>query len=280
MSNWFDGGEIAKLGWRQGAILGTELAALASKHAPETVVPDDADWLILTSHDCDIANFSIDKEPVVEVLRARVAEGKKVDKQQSWGRNPRTLQLVVDASAAPKVLSCTVHDRWSVPRHVLLQEAPARYLPNKERRLIAEWLAKRYIRAAFPAAFDLRWRAKLKDWQKLLKKHSEWIQGVYLRLSTLEELPEATPYKCHLILAVPHPKRGGSGWSQKRDELEQEVQAFWNQFKPGIEYVGVEVQGTDEITLADIEPYQRFDVDWVSFEDDTPTVPPAADMPS
>ena len=40
---------------------------------------------------------------------------------------------------------------------------------------VAEWLAKRYIRAAFPTAFDLRWRAKLKDWQKLLKKHSEWL---------------------------------------------------------------------------------------------------------
>jgi len=280
MSNSFDGGDIAKLGWRQGAILGTKLAALAFKHAPEAVVSTDAELLILTSHDCDISNFSIDKEPVVEVLRARIAQDKKVDKQQSWGRNPRTLQLVVGLSADSKVLLFTVHDRWSIPRQVLLQEAPAECLPDKERRLIAEWLAKRYIRAAFPAAFDLRWRTKLKDWQKLLKKHSEWIQGVYLRLSTLDELPEATTYKCHLILAVPHPKRDASGWSKKRDELEQDVQAFWNQFKPGIENVGVEVQGTDEITLADIEPYQRFDADWVSFEDDTPTVPPTADMPS
>jgi len=27
--------------------------------------------------------------------------------------------------------------------------------------------------------------------------------------------------------------------------------------------------------LADIEPYQRFDADWVSFEDETPIIPPA-----
>lgn len=280
MTKSFDSDEIVRLGWRQGAILDTELAAVASKHAPESVILDDAGWLILTSHDCDIANFSIDKEPVVEVLRARVTAAKKVDKQQSWGRNPRTLQLVVEADEDEKVLSFTVHDRWAIPRHLLQQEAPAGCLPDKERRLIAEWLAKRYIRAAFPTAFDLRWRAKLKDWQKLLKKHSEWLQGVYLRLNTLDELPEATPYKCHLIMAVPHPKRGGSGWPKKRDELEQDVQAFWDQFKPAIECVGVDVQGTDEITLAEIEPYQRFDADWVSFEDDTPTVPPTADMTS
>jgi hypothetical protein len=38
------------------------------------------------------------------------------------------------------------------------------------------------------------------------------------------------------------------------------------------------VIGTDELTLAEIEPYQRFDADWVSFADDGPTTPPAADM--
>jgi hypothetical protein len=280
MTKPFDREEIVRLGWRQGTILGAELAAVASKHAPETLISGDTDWLILTSHDCDIANFSIDKEPVVEVLRARVETAKKADKQQSWGRNPRALQLVVDEGEERKVLSCTVHDRWSIPRCVLLQQAPAGCLPDKERRLIAEWLAKRYIRAAFPTVFDLRWRAKLKNWQKLLKKHSKWLQGVYLRLSTLDELPDDSTYKCHFILAVPYPKRGGSIWPKKRDELEQEVQAFWNQFKPGIECVGVDVQGTDEITLADIESYQRFDADWVSFEDDTPTVPPEADMTS
>jgi len=280
MTTPFDSDEVVRLGWRQGAILGTDLFTAASKYAPETVGLNDADWLILTSHDCDIGNFNIDKEPVVEVLRAQVATAKNADKQQSWGRNPRTLQIVLDEGEERKVLSCKVHERWTVPRHILMQEAPMGCLPDKERRLVAEWLAKRYIRAAFPTAFDLRWRAKLKDWQKLLKRHSEWLQGVYLRVSTLAELPDGTPYQCHLILAAPQAKRGGAGWTKKRDELEHEVQAFWDQFRPSIECVGVEVQGTDEITLADIEPYQRFDADWVSFEDDTSAIPPTADMTS
>ncbi len=56
MSEMFDSDAIANRGWRQGAVLGPELASLASKHAPESVDMSGADLLILTSHDCDIVN--------------------------------------------------------------------------------------------------------------------------------------------------------------------------------------------------------------------------------
>ena len=226
MAEVFDSEEIANRGWRQGAILGDALAKLAREYAPPTVDVDGEDWLVLTSHDCDIVNASIDKEPVVEVLQMRATAAGKVDRRQSWGRNPRTLQLAIEAREAAVVLSCGVHDRWTIPRTLLMQESPAQCLPDKERRLVAEWLAKRYTRAAFPTAFDQRWRSKLNDWQKLLRKHSEWIQGVYLRLDTLDELAAETPYQCHLILAVPRAKRDDADWARKRAEIEEEGQAF------------------------------------------------------
>ena len=219
MTEPFDSEEIAKRGWRQGAILGDALAKLAAEHAPPTVAVDSADWLVLTSHDCDIVNVSIDKEPVVEVLCMRSAAAGKVDRRQSSGRNPRTLQLAIEARGAPVVLACFAHDRWAIPRDLLTRGCPAHFLADKEKRLIAEWLAKRYIRAAFPTAFDQRWRSKLKDWHQLLEKHSEWMQGVYLRLSSLDELAEDAPYRCHLILAVPPPetKGGRLGHEANRD---------------------------------------------------------------
>ncbi len=277
MAEPFDSEEIAKRGWRQGAILGGALARLAGEHAPRKVAVDDTDRLVLTSHDCDIVNVNEDKEPVVEVLRMRVVAAEKVDKRQRWGRNPRTLQLVIGVHDPPIVLSCVAHDRWTIPRALLMQGSPAQCLPDKERRLVAGWLAKRYIRAAFPTAFDQRWRPKQKDWQELLRKHSEWVQGVYLRLSTLDELPANAPCQCHLILAVPHLRRGEADWARKRTEIEEEIRQFWGRFESGIQCAGVEVLGTDEITLADIEPYQRFDADWVSFEDGTSTIPPVLD---
>jgi len=278
MPTTFDVDAIEKHGWRQGAVLGPTLLCATRERAPSDIAITEDNWLVVTSHDCDVVNARLDKEPTVELLRAEVVP-RKPDKQQVWGRNPREMELEVeDGTGGAVVLKVRVHERWTLPREVLSTEAPARLLGDKERRLIAEWLAKRYIRAAFPTAFDGRWRAKLRDWTRLLEKHSRWLQGVYLRLSTLQELAEQIPYKVHLIVAAPAAVTKELGWVAKRDELEREIEGFWKQFAPGIEFVGVDVLGTDQLTLADIESYQRFDADWVSFADDSGLTPAAADM--
>ncbi len=278
MSATFDVDAIEKHGWRQGAVLGPALLCTARERAPSGLTITEDNWLVVTSHDCDVVNARLDKEPTVEVLRAEVVQ-QKPDKQQVWGRNPRDLHLEVEGrNGGALVLKIRVHERWSLPREVLSTEAPARILADKERRLIAEWLAKRYIRAAFPTAFDGRWRARLRDWTRLLEKHSRSLQGLYLRLSTLRELPESVPYKVHLIVAAPAAVTQEASWAAKRDELEREIEGFWKQFMPGIECVGVDVLGTDQLTLAEIEPYQRFDADWVSFADDSAATPAVVDM--
>lgn len=279
MTTSFDVRAIEGHGWRQGAVLGSALAARARACAPQGLSVAETDWLIVTSHDCDVVNGKLEKEPVVEVLRAAIVQQKKPDKLQEWGRNPREMQLEANNGADGKVvLSVKVHERWSVPREWLEEEAPRQVLDDKPRRLIAEWLAKRYIRAAFPSAFDRRWRPKMKDWTTLLEKHSQWVQGVYLRLSTLAELDEGQPYQIDLIVAVPASATKNTAWSAKKLELETLVERFWKQFHPGIECDGVEVHSTGNLTLAEIELYQRFDADWVSFADDSPMMPYAADM--
>lgn len=275
----FDVAAIGRHGWRQGAVLGPALRSIARTHAPVGIEITDDDWLIVTSHDCDVVNDILDKEPVVEVLRGTLIKRPAPDKQQIWGRNPRILQIGVEtASGSGVVLGLKVHDRWTLPREALSVEPPASFLPEKERRLIAEWLAKRYIRAAFPSAFDGRWRSKLRDWTKLLESHSTSVQGVYLRLSTLRELDRETPYSVHLIVAAPVHAKLSPDWATRRDMIAEAVEAFWAQFSPSIECAGVDVLCTDQLTLADIEPYQRFDADWVSFADDSASMQLSADM--
>ncbi|HCF60722.1 MAG TPA: hypothetical protein DFS52_22320 [Myxococcales bacterium] len=274
----FDAEAIEKHGWRQGAVLGPELLCAARERAPQGLLVRDEDWLIITSHDCDIANARLDKEPVVEVLRAEVNGRKAPDRQQAWGRNPRLIQLDIEHGGGSLVLCAKVHERWMLPRELLCAEAPARILDDKTRRLVAEWLVKRYIRAAFPTAFDARWRARLRDWTDLLGKHSRSIQGVYLRLNTLSELEPTAPYIVDLIVAVPVELKSQAGWAAMREQIERELEAFWEQFAPGIECQDVDVLATDEVTLAAIEHYQRFDTDWVSFAEDSPTTPVSADM--
>lgn len=89
MTTPFDSDEVVRLGWRQGAILGTELSTAATKYAPETVSVNAADWFILTSHDCDIANSSIDKEPVVGIRSLPAATNKRKTITILAGRSTR-----------------------------------------------------------------------------------------------------------------------------------------------------------------------------------------------
>lgn len=89
----FDSDAAARLGWRQGTIMGTDVAAMAREQAPKAIDVRCTDFLIVASHDCDLLNPSIDKEPFVEVLAARPVGA--VSPMQALGRNPRSLQFTV-----------------------------------------------------------------------------------------------------------------------------------------------------------------------------------------
>ena len=283
----FDSKKIEDLGWRQGSVLTGETEKEARSCAPEHIVFTDSDWLIVSSHDCDIANFSLKKEPVVEVVRFRETKSRAPDKQQAWGRNPRTIHLEGHSTGDQTVvLSGSVHDRWSVPRQALQCNGPClnRNIDDQARRVIAEWLAKRYIRAAFPSQFDIRWRGErsknLKKWTELLAGFNQWIQGIYLRLSTMRELTDPkVPYRCLIVVAIPTSRKTERDWPQRRDEIQREIEGFWRAFEPGVICDEVEVLGTDEITLDQLEYYQRFDADWLSFSDDeSPATPLQTDL--
>ena len=267
MPETFDSAAVARRGWRQGTVMGPDVAASARDQAPSNIDVCSTDLLIVTSHDCDVLNPSIAKEPFVEVLCARRIGA--VDRMLASGRNPRTLHLSIHDGEDVAPLSCNAHRRWPVSRGLLLHGSPQCALSDRERGLVAEWLAKRYIRAAFPSAFDQRWRKSLRAWQKLLQRWSEWVQGVYLKLSTLTELGDDDSYQCHLVVAVPYGMSSNESWPRQRSVIEDDVGTFWDQFEPGIRCLGVDVLTTDEITLADLEQYQRFDADWISYEDET-----------
>ena len=287
MADEFDASKIKAAGWRQGAVLSEKVAEAATQAAPEHVQHQEDDWLIITSHDCDISNFSLIKEPVVEVIRARSTKAKSVDKQKAWGRNPRTIHFEAMHDETKIILECDVHDRWTFRRELLLLCTPnsSKSVDDQIRRILAEWLAKRYIRAAFPTQFDRRWRGEksknLKIWIDLLAKNNKWIQGEYIWLNTFEELSsDTTPYHCDFLISIPSKRTKCSDWSKQKEEIEDDILKFWSQFEPGIKCGLVEILGTDEITLDNLSHFHRFDADWLSFSDNDeyPITPIATDL--
>ncbi len=266
----FDASQIESRGWRQGSVLSANLAAQAADHAPKRITVSIDDWIILTSHDCDIVNRSLQKEPFVEVIRSSRLPEETPDRNCIFGKSPREIQLEANLAAHSIHLQCLAHDRWFIPREWLLRESPCpeKQLRPKVLENLIHWMAKRYLRAALPNQFDARWRNQkknnLKSWFALLGKYNASISAVYIRLSTMKEIEDSTiPYRCSFMIAVPKEVD-----QQLRDQIEDSVRGFWKSFSPQIEVDFVEVLGLDKITLDEVSQYKRFDADWLSFSDD------------
>lgn len=276
------GKEVEALGWRQGSILTKADAMHVRSLAPKHVNMTDDDWLIVISHDCDIVNYCLKKEPFVELLHAQPIHSHISDEQLIYGRNPRVIQFQGLLNGRTIPLSCGIHARWIIPRNILRNGKPCeeRRIDNKVRRALGEWVAKRYIRPAFPSEFDLRWKGEksknLKSWTKIIKELSLSVSSFYLSIEPRTELLASESYHCKILIAVPAKFKENQDWSTQREEIDQKIKTFWRQFRPGIicDEGEVTILSTDEITLDMLEEYDRFDADWLSFsEDDAPRIP-------
>jgi len=140
---------IRERGWRQGSVL-----------IPTNLDPEIRDGLSLhedsllfvLTQDCDLVQPDFEKEPYVELLEIRPVT--TVDGNYEHGRNARKLDFFLGESA----YRASCHDRHRLNRAILANIEPSGYHPV-ERTLcdmVADWIAKRYARPAFPDAFNRR----------------------------------------------------------------------------------------------------------------------------
>lgn len=150
---------IKTLGWQQGSVLpATVVVAIVNQIAAQHVSPEGLEqaWVVVASQDCDLVHGSYEAEPFVELVIGRpVAD---VDAVKMHGRNPRLLHLVGHAGEGRVCLAFSVHEKVRVSREALSALGPCalRSIDADDVDMIAEWLAKRYTRAAFPDAFNDR----------------------------------------------------------------------------------------------------------------------------
>lgn len=220
-----------------------------------------ADWLVVVSHSCDLAAADVEAEPWAEVVRGRTDA--PADGNLTWGKNPRTLQIDT-APGSPVTFS--VHDRARVPKHELQAHGPDRdrRLDTRERRCLAQWLGKRYVRAAFPDAFNDRVRPVTSRLRRHLKKAGgAVIGGLYVLLNSDDELPDEVPYEMVLrgVMAVEDhesPKRRAEALATM-----QAVAAELGRL-PDVELSDWELVSAAEMSLDDLGYFQRWDYDDLS----------------
>lgn len=189
-SNEFDATRIRKNGWRQGHVLSSTLAKELTENGIFQGLYTEEDLWIVISHDCDLNNLKFENEPLIELLQAKYLGNGKGDGNLAFGKNPRRYQFKIKE----RLYEIFIHSRKSIGREKLLSSCPdvGRKIEPDEVKKICLWVAKRYVRAAFPDSFNERLRPINKGLRTLLGEEGSRLTGIYITVDENELPPEQT----------------------------------------------------------------------------------------
>lgn len=178
---------------------------------------------------------------------------------------------------------CNIHNRFRVRKESMcnLSTDTSWLLDENELRLLRQWLARRYTRAAFPDHFEEH-LASTKGRVKSLFKSPEakLISTVYIAIDNEDAGPDED-YLIHVVLTA---LAEDFEKAEKRELLDYFEERFIEVIgsRPHIRFAlknpddtesyDVRVLPEEDVTLSMLRKYRRFDVDYRSIDDDS--VPP------
>lgn len=245
--------------WRQGSILPREL--LDPELLPKGLDPQAK--LVLISHSCDIVQPSYEAEPYVELLIAHPATA--IDGLKTNGKNPRRLQFPISVGGPESVYEISIHDKIRINRRLLetgTPDASCRISPGNIRRL-GTWAGKRYLRAAFPGAFDRRLKSAMKKLRSSLERHGEHVLGVFLYLNTDLELPETEEYRIIVRVVAEKSAVEDDNEEQRLKTLVAEMNVALGNCT-GIDVLDLSFVSETEFTYEDLRNSSKWDFDYLS----------------
>ncbi|MCK4609288.1 MAG: hypothetical protein KAT71_07390 [Gammaproteobacteria bacterium] len=167
---------------------------------------DRAGLYIVITHDCDILRKKVDDDPSIEVICAVKIE--KADGNYTSGQHPREMHVPVMVNDSTEYYKCYIRDKYIINKKHLTTVAPSSQyvLGPKTKESFIKWIIKGYNRSAFPDAFNKRMSAGVRKQMKNIIKNyvSDVHHGIFVSLSSYEELDDAEPYVIEIyILAEP-----------------------------------------------------------------------------
>lgn len=204
--------------WRQGHLLTTAAIQALGLSLPET---PDSTCVVVISHDCDLANDSLQIEPDVEVIVGRHLP--KGDGNFFWAKAPRTLHVDVLQNDTAAVVELVATAKRFISKQVLAAFFPdASYsFSGKSLSALRSWLGIRYNRAAFPDPFvDRLSQYKVdKRLAKIIEPVGNLLSAVYFDVDGGKEIdrPDGSPYDLKIVLAY----SPGDDPEQTADEVEK-----------------------------------------------------------
>lgn len=265
--------KIKRNGWKQGACLLIDKSTVVhtvTQCMQERLQPG---MYIVLSQDCDILNFSLEKEPVVEVIAANQIQ--QCNAELNTGKNPRQLHL--DTNVSNLFLEISPNNRHFISRGYLENYNPASIeITSRSLKILVNWIAKRYKRPGFPDAFNRRLDSKLiEKIKRILSNKAVNTRGLFIRLHSEEELPQSETYNVILKLLVPK-------FNYEDEATLTNIQNGFDKILGLLEAVkGIKiieescVQSEDDITLHHYLELKPWDFDYISFlngEDGSETI--------
>ena len=133
--------KIQKNNWIQGTIVTDSLKETLMSGYQFYNNISGADLLVLYTHDCDLINLSLEKEPYAEFFC--VKKIKKIDHNYSYGKNPRKMHLEIDGSIFEFDINKTLKiDRAILAKQTMESKRPK--IPQKSMVRILKWLSRKY----------------------------------------------------------------------------------------------------------------------------------------
>lgn len=274
-------------GWRQGCLIQPnnvqQITASRIDHYEHGVSTDT--WLVVLTQDCDLVR-NTKVEPFVELLALKKLSNKPADLMR--GQSARKLHLRFEFENQAYWFEGSIHNRFRVRKDSLcgLSLDTSKNFKEDELRLLRQWLARRYTRAAFPDHFETH-LASTKDPVKKLFKSSEakLISTVYIAIDN-EDAGADEDYVIHVILSVLAADLADDGKRNQIDDFEDKFIKVFSD-RPHIRCalkdpedshsVDVRVLPEEDITLSMLRKYKRFDADYRSVDEDTASPPDAID---
>lgn len=273
--------------WKQGCLISPENTAKIIEAAIDFFDKDgltDA-WLVVITQDCDLVR-KIDDEPYVELLALQALSSKPGFPMR--GHSARKLHLVLEGKNGIAWFECRIHNRFRIKKASLLETDcdPARVFSENELRLLRQWLARRYARAAFPDHFENHLKSTSGSVKNLFKSAAaKLISTVYIAIDN-EDAGGNEDYYIHVILTALAEDLADA---EKRDQIDDFEERFITVFgnRPHIcfalkdpvdsESYDIRVISEQDVTLSMLRHYKRFDADYRSVDDDTLSPPDGID---
>ena len=267
-SDGADAQKIRDAGWRQGSILPCNmLRALIEDNGLGAIDGSaSSDWWMVVSQDCDVVNRDFDKEPFVEIIR--IQETNDPGGGDQWGKNPRRLRFGDRVGETEREFQVVVHDRIRIDRRVLAEYAPdpERNITIENTRCICRWISQRYVRPAFPDAFNERVEGAIPALRRCLKKKGKLLTGILIWVDE-SELGSEEKYRVIIWATMKVEKWNDPAIRATARGLVNQICAQIRECE-GIDVTECELKSEQDVSINHMRQFKRWDFDDLTIRGD------------